>query len=410
MGDKEAGMKFKSAAELAEARERVWEEYAERAKSDPQRKEEFETKTMVFGDAVMRYEMYVIGEKPEGGYPLYIALHGGGGAPKALNDSQWEHMKVYYRRSVGCGVYVAPRGVRDTWNTHFNDASYPLYDRLIENMILFAGVDPNRVYLLGFSAGGDGVYAITPRMADRFAAANMSAGHPNGVSLKNLYSLPLAIQVGERDTAYGRNTEAAVYDGLLGSLAAAEGGYVHRTFIHYEKPHNFYDNHPEREPQKVIADVRAWKENGDRSTIFANTNAVDWVTAFERKPYPEKIIWDLGTRAPMRRVRSFYWLRADSPEPAGEVKAQLDRANNSVMVETKDLRGGLTVLLNEDMLDIFAPVKIEIDGEKLEVYDQPSMKLLYHTTLERGDRFFQFAAGVKLCRGEDGSWKAEQAV
>jgi len=80
------------------------------------------------------------------------------------------------------------------------------------------------------------------------------------------------------------------------------------------------------------------------------------------------------------------------------------------MVETKDLRGGLTVLLNEDMLDIFAPVKIEIDGEKLEVYDQSSMKLLYHTTLERGDRFFQFAAGVKLCRGEDGSWKAEQAV
>jgi poly(3-hydroxybutyrate) depolymerase len=34
--------------------------------------------------------------------------------------------------------------------------SYPLYDRLITNMVLFEGVDPERVYLLGFSAGGDG--------------------------------------------------------------------------------------------------------------------------------------------------------------------------------------------------------------------------------------------------------------
>ena len=76
--------------------------------------------------------------------------------------------------------------VRDTWDCHFNPESYPLYDRLIENLIAFYDVDPNRVYLMGFSAGGDGVYGVTSKMADRFAAANMSAGHPNGLPLWNL--------------------------------------------------------------------------------------------------------------------------------------------------------------------------------------------------------------------------------
>ncbi len=43
--------------------------------------------------------------------------------------------------------------------------SYPLYERLIEAMIVLYNADPDRVYLLGFSAGGDGVYQVAPRLA-----------------------------------------------------------------------------------------------------------------------------------------------------------------------------------------------------------------------------------------------------
>ena len=49
-------------------------------------------------------------------------------------------------------------------------------------MIMLYEVDPNKVYLMGYSAGGDGVYQLAPRMADRFAAAAMMAGHPNETS------------------------------------------------------------------------------------------------------------------------------------------------------------------------------------------------------------------------------------
>ena len=44
-------------------------------------------------------------------------------------------------------------------------------------------VNPNKVYLLGYSAGGDGVYQLAPRMADRWAAAAMMADSP--INCKN---------------------------------------------------------------------------------------------------------------------------------------------------------------------------------------------------------------------------------
>ena len=45
----------------------------------------------------MKYMLKAIGKKPQQGYPLYIALHGGGGAPSYVNDQQWNHMKTYFQ-------------------------------------------------------------------------------------------------------------------------------------------------------------------------------------------------------------------------------------------------------------------------------------------------------------------------
>ncbi len=64
-------------------------------------------------------------------------------------------MTEYYKYSVENGIYVAVRGIEDVWNMHFLEEAYPMYDRLIEDMVMFSNADPNRVYLLGFSSGGD---------------------------------------------------------------------------------------------------------------------------------------------------------------------------------------------------------------------------------------------------------------
>ena len=219
-------------------------------------------------------------------------------------------MASYYRHSVTEGIYVYPRGVRDTWDCHFNPESYPLYDRLIENMIAFYDVDPDRVYLTGFSAGGDGVYAIVARMTDRFAAANMSAGHPNGVPLWNLYNMPLQLQVGENDTAYDRNIVTAQYGQLLDEYQEElGGGYIHRTYVHEGKGHNFRDK--SSEDQKVMEDNALWLETGESPVIEVDANAIHFLEGYVRDPLPERVVWDLSQRAGQRTKESFYWLRTD---------------------------------------------------------------------------------------------------
>lgn len=40
-------------------------------------------------------------------------------------------------------------------------------------------------------------------------------------------------------------------------------------------------------------------------------SAVEYVSRFTRNPIPPIVEWDLGTRAPLREMQSFYWLRAD---------------------------------------------------------------------------------------------------
>ncbi|MBT4693763.1 MAG: hypothetical protein HOB73_10500, partial [Planctomycetaceae bacterium] len=142
-----------------------------------ERKAEMAAKVVKLGDLKMPFWYKTFGEAPNKGRSLYISLHGGGGAPAAVNDQQWENQKRLY--TVSEGVYLVPRAPTNTWNLWHQTHIDRFLTRLIENLVVFEGVNPNRVYVLGYSAGGDGVYQIGPRMADTWAAASMMAGHPN---------------------------------------------------------------------------------------------------------------------------------------------------------------------------------------------------------------------------------------
>lgn len=382
--------------DIENARKYIWQEYLNQVKNDETRKAEIENRAMTFGEATMKYGLFVKGEPDESGYPLFIALHGGGQSDTPdINNSQWGQMATYYQRSVENGIYVNPRGVRDTWDCHFNPESYPLYDRLIENLIAFYNVDPNRVYLMGFSAGGDGVYAIVSKMSDRFAAANMSAGHPNGLPLWNIYNMPLQLQVGENDSAYDRNIVTAQYGKLLdGYQEELGGGYIHNTYVHQGKGHNFYDNSGAE--QKVMADSAAWLESGDTSVVEVNTNAVRFVEQYVREPLPERVVWDLSQRADQRTGESFYWLQADQSLTEGKIVVNYDRETNSINVEECSIAGEVAFLLSNDMLDLFAPVTVNTPAGGNTVTVEPDYDLLYETTMERGDYNYQFAAKITV--------------
>lgn len=387
---------LESNEDIENARKQIWEQYLDQVRQDEVRAEEVKNRAMTFGEATMKYTIFIMGEPGESGYPLYIALHGGGGSDTPdLNNSQWVQMGKYYKDSVKNGIYICPRGVRDTWDCHFNPESYPLYDRLIENMIAFNDVDPNRVYLTGFSAGGDGVYAIVAKMSDRFAAANMSAGHPNGLPLWNIYNMPLQLQVGENDTAYDRNTCTAEYGRLLdGYQEELGGGYVHNTYVHQGRGHNFTDYGSS--DQKVMADSTAWLESGDGSVIEVDANAIRFVQQYVRNPLPERVVWDLSQRADQRTDTSFYWLQAEGQLREGRIIASYDKESNSINVEECTVKGEITFLLSNDMLDLFAPITVNTPAESKTVTVTPEYDLLYETTLERGDYHYQFAAKISV--------------
>lgn len=69
----------------------------------------------------------------------------------------------------------------------------------------FDHIKINKVYILGYSAGGDGIYYLAPRLADYWAAATMCAGHPNGAKPYNLRNIGFGLLVGGLDHAYNRN-------------------------------------------------------------------------------------------------------------------------------------------------------------------------------------------------------------
>jgi hypothetical protein len=145
-----------------------------------------------------------------------------------------------------------------------------LLDRLIADMVIRRGVDPNRVYLIGYSAGGDGVYQLAPRMADRFAAATMCAGHPNQVTPEGLRNLPFFLYMGGEDSAYNRNVVVREFSAKMDALQLADPkGYSHRLTVYPGLFHNMQGREAEVIPrmsslQRVAWPKRiVWKENDD---------------------------------------------------------------------------------------------------------------------------------------------------
>ena len=378
------------------AKKEAWDNYVETVKADPVRKEEVEKQEMKYGEVTMRYGLKVIGEPEENGYPLFVAMHGGGyGETPDMNNRQWEHMGIYYAESVKSGIYVNPRGVRDTWDTHGNPESFPLYDRLVENMIVFYNVDPNKVYFLGFSAGGDGVYIVSPRMADRLAATHMSAGHHNGTSVWNLRNTPIQLQVGINDKAFDRHKVTVEYQKKMDEMEKKYGGYVHNAFVHLDKGHNFFDNHPTDE-QRVLANNYAWLEDETMSEKVTDTNAVRFLQQFTRNPIPERIVWDLTNRAPLRDVESFYWVKAPKDVTEGFLVVDLDQKDNSIIVNANTTVNKFTLLLNDDMLDLDRKIHIITPTGEKTILVERDEETIKKTTKERGDYNYQFSVEYEV--------------
>lgn len=307
--------------------------------------------------------------KPPGPKPrsLFLSLHGGGGAPHAVNESQWRNqvrLGLAYRPREG--LYVAPRAPTDAWNLWHQAHIDAFFDRLIENLIVLSNVNPNRVYLLGYSAGGDGVYQLAPRMADRWAAAAMMAGHPNDASPLGLRNVPFAIQVGALDRAFHRNEVAAGWGRKLDALHRADpGGYRHFLKIYPGKGH--------------------WMDLQDR-------RAIPWMEQFTRHPLPDRVVWHQDDVVHTR----LYWLAVPREEARAGQDLVAERHGQEITLRGKKVRR-VMVLLNDALLDLDQPVTLRAGGKTLFHGRVPrTVTTLERTLRERGDPDLVFSAEVSV--------------
>ena len=67
---------------------------------------------------------------------------------------------------------------------------------IVQCFTIMGMIDNNRVFITGYSAGGDGIYHVASMMADVLAGAAMMAGHPNRADVYNLRNISFSVQVG----------------------------------------------------------------------------------------------------------------------------------------------------------------------------------------------------------------------
>ncbi len=308
------------------AQEAVRTLWAERqAQLKTERAAELGGKVIQHAGKTLRWEERAFGESPAGGHSLWISMHGGGGAPKEVNDQQWRNQVRLYQPTEG--IYVAPRAPTDNWNLWHEAHIDPMFDRLVEDYVALRGVNPDRVYILGYSAGGDGVWQLAPRMADRWAAAAMMAGHPNDTSLLPLRNLPFALFVGGNDSAYNRNKVVADKAAELDALEKADpGGYPHLVRVYPGLPH--------------------WMNRQD-------AEALPWMARHIRNPWPRKVVW---VQASVTHTR-FYWLAVPAPEakPKRQIMAEAD---GQTIHLTGDPPQGIVLRLSDRLVNLDEPVRV----------------------------------------------------
>ncbi|MCK6458418.1 MAG: dienelactone hydrolase family protein [Planctomycetes bacterium] len=325
------------------------------------------------------------GGKGEG---LVVGIHGGGeGAGSA--DTGWT--------LKGCmGIY--PQGLLlhgDNWNTVHGEKQILT---LIEIAKAQWDIDPDRVYVMGFSMGGTGSWHMAGRFPDLLAGAvpgngvimaspkSQVATREEVVALQhgllpNARNLAVYFFTGTADKNCMPGTFLVAWDEIQQLQKDDPGGYGKIRFKCYEGlAHSF----PPGEPG----------------------NAFKYMSEQRRDSYPEKIRWEYAAHPhPLPNEKDtttryqqhcFYWIRVDEPVDRMDIVAV--RKGNEFDVQLTGVEPkGCYVMLNPAMIDVKADVVVRVDGK--EVYrgrPQPDLVTVVESLDDKLDKTLTFDRKVPL--------------
>jgi hypothetical protein len=214
-------------------------------------------------------------------------------------------------------------------------------------------VDPDRVFLMGYSHGGYGAFFIGPKIPDRFAAIHASAAAPTDgtISARTLRNTRFTFMIGENDTAYGRRKRCEAFDQEVQKL---------------------------KQPGKPDFPVEMEFKKGYGHGGLPDRDKIKETYAHTRQVVPRHLSGDLTDAV----VGDFFWLAVPKPATGKSVEARLD--GEAVVVTTRDVEQ-VDLCLDGRLVKLPGEVRIVLDGKEQTVKARPSLLTLCRSMAQRGD-------------------------
>jgi pimeloyl-ACP methyl ester carboxylesterase len=299
------------------------------------------------------------GDEP---FPLLIHLAGGPGHALLGWSSAAEAL-------LGTGyIVVAPQAAGMWWSAE----SERLVVALLDEVLAWLNVDPNRVFLAGFSNGGTGVFRLATLWPDRLAAAvslegggifvrEGQAALPAGVG-----KLPMLFVHGDRDEILAPNLSTDTVSAL------------------------------KRAVPEAAVELRILPGRGHDIVLGRDEGlTLAFLERHRRDPFPRDVAFEINDlRAPRR-----YWIEVlEKRGGRARVEGRLNE-DGGVELRTKNVVR-LRLLLRRELVPPDTPLRVRLDGR--EVWSGPvpeDCSLLQKSWRESRDPFRAYSAEVVLTAG-----------
>lgn len=334
----------------------------------------------------MKSKLFVKGERPRDGYPLFINLHGGGRQDTTdpwgniINTIAWEgEVERSHQYADSPSLYFVPRMADDRIGRWYLSPQRNAFRRAIQLGWVSEQVDPERTYILGTSEGGYGSHRLALFMPDYFAGAGpMAAAEPLNAT-ENLRNIAFGLEMGQEDTMFHRAEYARAWQERLAALhIASPQDFIHRIEI---------------EPGRGHGDID-----------FAKMTP--WLGMHKRRTYPERISYlyfNMTTDyARESYSQGIYYLdlRKLKHTPNASMLFTLERKGNEIYV-TSERKSGIKVWgelgIYIDQMDLSKPIRV-LHNEK-EVFNAlitPSKGFMVESLALWGDPKRIFSAKVTI--------------
>ena len=299
--------------------------------------------------------------------PLLIGLHGGG---KGTGD--FNNIPIMYGKALSSVNWITafPEVIKKEFTAWNMEREERFVMELIEEIKRTYKVDTNKIYLSGHSMGGYGTWAIGGHYADVFAAINPNSG---GIFVTNQKD---GLQPGVVPNL--KNTAIYFYHADGDKQTSVESDRrAERMLKELKEKYGPYDY--------IYKEIKANNHKGPGNI----QQILTWMYEKKRNPYPKLVIWE-----PFRPYKKyFYWLKCDNVDGWGQrIEAKIE--GNKIAL--KGSTAGVTVFLNEKLVDLTKPVILEVDGKEKFNGDVPySIIALVETIDAHKDPEMYFVAKIK---------------